>query len=226
MEGQAQHNVDLLGQLYCGIMDCVADRLDSVSDAIAQVEADPHHPHAWRHAEFAYLQTRKSVEYVALALLAAHRENGYECEKLENAYKADVIFNDLGKLNAHGFPVAVHIDAGQQADAHVVPHLVLSKRRMKRIYDDCAVHLHSGKLSDIIEQNIPPYDLPRVAGWRAELESLLAQHHVMLPHVGIVMIVWLRSPETGRARVIFGAAEGPFTIEGDPEVFNDGMGAM
>jgi hypothetical protein len=212
-----------LGGIYCGIMDVVAHRLDAIAEAIAEVEADPNHPNSWRNAEFCYLQIRKCVEYVALALLAAHRATDYECEKIENAYKADVIFNDLGKLNPHGFPNAIQIELNNQEPGqhHIVQDPVLSKRRMKRIYDGCAVHLHSGTLANIINQTVPPYDLPRVVGWRDELVSLLSQHQVMLPHVGLVMIVWLKDPDSGSSKVVFGQAEGPFLIEGDATVYND-----
>jgi hypothetical protein len=223
MVEQNSPNIDRLGQIYCGIMNVVADRLDSITEAIAEVEANPDRPENWRNAEFSYLQVRKCVEYIALAVLAAHRANEYECEKLENAYKADVIFHDLGKLNPHGFPKAIQVAANEQeAGSHNVAQCpTLSKRRLKRIYDDCAVHLHSGTLADIIDQNIPPYDLPRVTAWRDEIESLLAQHQLMLPHVGLVMLVWLRELKSGRARVVFGQADGPFQIEGDPTIFND-----
>jgi hypothetical protein len=212
-----------LGGIYCGIMDTVADRLNSITEAIAEVEANPHHVNSWRNAEFCYLQVRKCVEYVALALLAAHRTSEYECEKLGNIYKADVIFNDLGKLNPHGFPKAIQIEVNNQEPGqhHVNQCPTLSKRRMKRIYDSCAVHLHSGKLEDIINQTVPPYDLPRIVGWRDELETLLSQHRVMLPHVGLVMIVWLKEPVSGSSRVDFAQAEGPFIIEGDAAVYND-----
>ncbi|WP_309752048.1 hypothetical protein [Novosphingobium sp.] len=212
-----------LGDSYCAIMNTVADRLDAIGDAIAHIDAHPNHAENWRNAEFCYLQVRKCVEYVALAVLLAHKVNHYECEKLENAYKADVIFNDLGKLNPHGFPKAIQIGLNddQTGQHHVDQCPTLSKRRLKRIYDDCAVHLHSGTLTGIVNQTVPPYDLPRVVAWRDEIASMLSQHQVMLPHVGSVMIVWLREPSTGSARVIFGQAEGPFQIEGDPTVYND-----
>lgn len=220
---QLELNVQRLGEIYCGIMDHVSDRLNSITEALAEVEANPDHPNNWRNAEFCYLQIRKCVEYVALALLAAHRANDYECETIENAYKADVIFSDLGKLNPHGFPLAIQIELNNEAPGHhhVAPSPTLSKRRMKRIYDDCAVHLHSGRLTDIINQTIPPYDLPRVATWRNELASMLSQHQVMLPHVGLVMVVTLKGPGFGNSSVIFGQAEGPFQIEGDAAVYND-----
>ena len=216
-------NIEHLGDIYCGIMNAVADRLDSISEALAEIEANPDHPKNWRHAEFCYLQVRKCVEYAALALLAAHRANDYECEKLENEYKADVIFSDLGKLNPHGFPMAIQIGLGDEdnVDFHITQNPILSKRRMKRIYDGCAVHLHSGKLSDIINQTIPPYDLVRVSGWRTELASLLERHQVMLPHIGLVMVVWLREPDSGNSKVVFAQADGPFNIEGDAAIYND-----
>jgi hypothetical protein len=219
----AQPNIEHLGGIYCGIMDAVACRLDSIAEAIAEVEANPNHPNSWRNAEFCYLQIRKCVEYVALALLAAHRATDYECEKIENAYKADVIFNDLGKLNPHGFPNAIQIELNNQEPGqhHIVQDPVLSKRRMKRIYDGCAVHLHSGTLTNIINQTVPPYDLPRVVGWRDELVSLLSQHQVMLPQVGLVMIVWLKDADSGSSKVAFGQADGPLLIEGDDTVYND-----
>jgi hypothetical protein len=223
MADQNNPNIDHLGQIYCGIMNAVADRLDAIGEAIAEIEANPDRPENWRNAEFSYLQVRKCVEYIALAVLAAHRVNEYECEKLENEYKADVIFRDLGKLNPHGFPKGVHValNAQEVGNHHVAQCPTLSKRRLKRIYDACAVHLHSGRLADIINQNIPPYDFPRVMAWCDEIESLLAQHQVSLPHVGLVMLVWLREQESGRARVVFGQADGPFQIEGDPTIFND-----
>ncbi len=218
-------NADLehLGAVYCGIMNTVADRLDSITEALAEVEANPDHPNNWRNAEFCYLQVRKCVEYIALAILAAHRANDYECEKLENQYKADVIFSDLGKLNPHGFPTSTQIKFGddENVNFHIVQDPILSKRRMKRIYDGCAVHLHSGKLSDIIDQAIPPYDLNRVSAWGVELATLLERHNVMLPHMGLVMIVWLREPNSGVSKVIFVQADGPFKIEGDAAIYND-----
>lgn len=215
--------IELSGNIYRGIMDVVADRLDAISDAIAEVDANPEHPNNWQNAEFCYLQIRKCVEYVALALLAAHRVGDYECEKLENAYKADSIFNDLAKLNPHGFPKAIQINFNnQEPGQHHIDHApTLSKRRMKRIYDGCAVHLHSGRLTDIINQTVPPYELPRVIEWRDELVSLLGQHQVMLPHGGLVMLVWLKDSGSGSAKVIFGHADGPLLIEGDPTVYND-----
>ncbi len=222
----ANLEIERLVALYKGIMDVVALRLDAISDAVAEVEANPNHPNNWRNAEFCYLQIRKCVEYIALALLAAHRAGDYECEKLENAYKADVIFNDLANLNPHGFPKAIEIafNVAGPGQHHIDQDLVLSKRRMKRIYDDCAVHLHSGTLANIIDQTVPPYDLPRIVGWHDELLSLLGQHQVMLPHVGRVMIVWLREPESGHSRVVVGQADGPFIIEGDAAIYHDNGG--
>lgn len=219
----ANLNIQRAGEIYAGIMDVVAGRLDAITEALAEVEANPDHPNSWRNAEFCYLQIRKCVEYVALALLAAHRASDYECEKPENDYKADVIFNDLGKLNPHGFPKAIRfgLNAQEPGQHHVEQAPTLSKRRMKRIYDGCAKHLHSGTLADIVNQTVPPYDLPRVVGWRDELLSLLGEHQVMLPDVGRVMIVWLREPESGHSRVVLGEAEGPFVIEGDPTIYND-----
>jgi hypothetical protein len=216
-------NIEHLGAIYCGIMDNVAHRLDSIAEAISEVEANPNHPNNWRNAEFCYLQIRKCVEYIALALLAAHRATDYECEKLENAYKADSIFHDLGKLNQHGFPKATKMELNNQGPGQhrIDQYPTLSMRRMKRIYDDCAVHLHAGTLTNIIKQTVPPYDLPRVVAWRDELVSLLGQHQVILPHVGLVMIVWLKEPASGSSKVIFAHAEGPFQIEGDATIFND-----
>lgn len=219
----ATPNIERLGEIYCGIMNVVADRLEAIAESAAEVEANPDHSNNWRNAEFCYLQIRKCVEYVALALLAAHRANEYECESLENAYKADVIFNDLGRLNPHGFPKSVQIERNGegQGQHHVVEDPTLSKRRMKRIYDGCAAHLHSGTLANILGETVPPYDLPRVLAWREELISLLSQHQVILPHVGLVMIVWLKELESGRSRAVFGQAEGPFQIEGYPSIYND-----
>jgi hypothetical protein len=220
---QLKPNVHRLGEIYCGIMDNVSDRLHAVTESIAEVEANPNHQNNWRNAEFCYLQIRKCVEYLALAVLAVHQANDYECEKLENAYKADIIFSDLGKLNPYGFPKSIQIELNNQAPGHhhVAPSPTLSKRQMKRIYDDCAVHLHSGRLTDIINHDVPPYDLPRVAGWRNELASLLSQHQVMLPHVGLVMLVTLRQPGIGTSNAIFGIADGPFQIEGDAAIYNE-----
>lgn len=214
-----------IGSLYCGIMDEVAKRLDAIGVAIAEVEANPDHQDGWQKCEFTYLQIRKSVEYIALALLAVHQEHEYESGNLENQYKADVIFHDLGKLNPHGFPRAFQLQEAQEnnGEHHVEPTPVLSKRRIKKIYDDCAVHLHSGTLGTILRQEVPPYDLARVAGWRNELESLLAQHSIFLPHVGLAMLAWLRDQQTGKARVVFGQAEGPLQVEGDPTVYNDDL---
>jgi hypothetical protein len=216
-------NIEQLGAIYCGIMNNVADRLDSIAEAIAEIDANPNHPNNWRKAEFCYLQVRKCVEYVALALLAAHRANDYECEKLENAYKADAIFNDLGKLNPHGFPKAIQIELNKQGPGHhhIAQRPTLSKRRMKRIYESCAVHLHAGTLSNIVNQSVPPYDLPRVVAWRDELMSMLDQHQVILPHVGLVMVVRLREPDSGCSKVVIGQAEGPLRIAGDVDVYND-----
>jgi hypothetical protein len=212
-----------IGSLYCGIMDEVAKRLDAIGRAVAEVEADPEKRDAWEKCEFAYLQIRKSVEYVALALLAVHQEHEYESGNLENEYKADVIFHDLRKLNPHGFPRALQLPEAQEIDGehHLEPIPTLSKRRIKKIYDDCAVHLHSGTLGTILRQEVPPYDLVRVAGWRNELESLLSQHLIFLPHVGLAMLAHLRDEQTGKARVVFGQADGPLQVEGDPTVYND-----
>jgi hypothetical protein len=216
-------NVKQVGEIYRSIMNVVSDRLDAIAEALAEVDANPNHPNNWRNAEFCYLQIRKCIEYVALALLAAHRGNEYECEKLGNEYKADVIFHDLSKLNAHGFPQGIDIQYNNGGDGqhHIDHRATLSKRRMKRIYDGCAAHLHSGKLEDIINQTVPPYDLPRVATWRDELLTLLSHHQVMLPHVGLAMLVWLKEPETGYSRVFFVKADGPLQVEGDPAVYND-----
>lgn len=216
-------NVARVGPIYSGIMGVVSDRLDSIAESLAEVGANPNHPNNWRNADFCYLQIRKCVEYVALALLAAHRANDYECEKLENAYKADVIFHDLEKLNPHGFPKSFKIDADdpEPGQHHVSQAPTLSKRRMKRIYDDCAVHLHSGRLGDIINNTVPPYDLIRVAEWQRELVSMLGQHHVILPHVGLVMLVWMKDPVSGAPKVVFCKADGAFRIDGDAAVYND-----
>lgn len=222
-EDLASPNLDVLVSTYCAFMDAVAGRLDAVAESLAEVDANPNHPNNWRNAEFCYLQIRKCVEYVALAVLLAHQGNDYECEELENAYKADVIFNDLKKLNPHGFPEKIHVELNAQAPGHfhVSQCPTLSRRRLKRIYDGCAVHLHAGTLSNFINQKLPPYDLVRVAAWRDELASLLSQHKVMLPHVGLVMIVSLKEAKSGRARAIVGQAEGPLQIEGDTTIYND-----
>jgi hypothetical protein len=223
MATQPDLSVDRLGAIYCGIMDSVAVRLSAIADALTEVHGDAGNQRNWERCEFCYLQVRKTIEYIALALLSAHKVGRYDCEALENHYKADVIFHDLGKLNPHGFPTAVQVEpAIEDGGAHHIAEVPsLSKRRMKRIYDDCAVHLHSGTLDSILRQEIPPYDLDRVAAWRTEIETLLIQHRVVLPHRGLVMLVTLRDAQTGRAQVTFLQADGPFQVQGDPAIYND-----
>jgi hypothetical protein len=220
---QYDQEFDRLAEIYRGIMDVVADRLDAISESISEFNANPEHPHGWKNAEFCYLQVRKCVEYVALAVLIAHRAGEYECERLGDNYKADVIFNELTKLNQHGFPQPIELEHDEPEGNHqkVVQLCRFTKKRMKKIYDDCAVHLHAGRLDNLVNQKIPPYDFNKLSEWRNEIFSLLRIHKIMLPRFGLVWLVWLREAGPGTAKVLIGKAEGPFKIDGDETIYND-----
>lgn len=213
-----------IADYYIAIMRTVAERLSAIGPLVDEVKANVGHPNNWQNAELCYLIIRKCIELIANALVLVHRL--YETDEalaLEQDWKADRIFTALSKLNRYSFPHPAHMIISDGGEPHNLENkdVFISVRQMKRIYDKCAPHLHAGKLSDILNSTLVPYDLPQIMEWRDRFTDTLKEHRVILPHVGMVLFFRLRDSSSGQAGIIWGKADGPFIIKDDPNIYND-----
>lgn len=216
--------LETIANHYIAIMQTVAERLDAIGPLVDEVNANQGHPNNWQNAELCYLIIRKCIELIAIAMILVHRL--YEADEtltLEDDWKADRIFTALSKLNRYSFPHPVNMIINDDGEPHNVDdeEVSISARQMKRIYDQCARHLHAGTLSDILTGALLPFDLPQIVRWRDRLIETLEEHRIILPHIGMVLLFRLREPSSGHARVLWGKAEGPFIINNDPNVYNN-----
>lgn len=212
-----------IGGHYTAIMNTVAQRLEAIGPLVDEVSANDGHPNNWQNAELCYLTIRKCVELIAIAIVLVHKlYRTDETLALEQDWKADRIFTALSKLNPYSFPHPANIVINADGGPHSVEdnEILISVRQMKRIYESCATHLHAGKLSDILNGSLPPYDLPQIIGWRDRLVDTLREHRIIFPHIGMVLLCTLRDPSLGHASIIWGQADGPFVISNDPNIYN------
>ena len=107
--------------------------------------------------EFCYLQFRMMCELIALGCLAAHGDlKGDKKRKLDGLWAADKIINELERLHADFYPVAI-MKKRTPIGLHIEDKIPqpLTKDELLRLYYKCGDQLHRGSTKKILSQKIP-----------------------------------------------------------------------
>ncbi|MCF2513668.1 hypothetical protein LVY65_01115 [Sphingomonas sp. G124] len=204
------------GELYAAFMQEIKQRIGKVERIIVEVAHRPEGEEASYLVELAHLQIRFICELTALASLAAHNSYGIRKDLLKK-WHADIIFDELERINPHSFPVPVRATVGPDGVYQFQPakERRLSRAHLKQIYGNCGRLLHRGVLKHTLQGRERTYDLNQVAAWLKQLYGLLAEHMILLPKEQQVLMVNLIDGEGGRVQVAKAVSDGPFAVSPD-----------
>lgn len=195
-----QLHSDDIPRAYASLMTQVKERIAQANHWL-RIGGKP--PHDWNSIfliEGCYLQVRKIIETLALAVVIAHNESEtFRTKTLVKKWNAQSLFNELQKLNNTAFPVAISIESETTTKlANVVVHTknYYSKSDISRIYNVCGARLHTGTLRSMTRKPVP-YKLNEIEKWLNELQRLLNTHMIRLPNLEATLITCMATPPGG-----------------------------
>ncbi|MGY8662276.1 hypothetical protein Q3C01_07895 [Bradyrhizobium sp. UFLA05-109] len=133
--------------------------------------------------ELCFLQLRMICELIAIGCLIVHGDLSSKHADLMKSYKADWIFNTLGKLHPKFFPVALeHEDAPSTPPSWVhKKDGFLSRSELVSLYNQHAgTHLHRGSARNILKSD-RPLKFDEIRKWRDKIVGLLNRHIIVSP---------------------------------------------
>ena len=156
-------------------------------------------------AESVCLQLRKILELIALASLAANKE---EYEKHRKSFHADwnakKILASLEKANPEFYPKptrqVVDETTGTVVETVAVESGYLTKSEFKTIYNKCGAILHAHNPFSRSEQDINSF-LKKVPGWMEMIRVLLNHHQVQLVDQNQQIWVVMKAKSDGKVHV-------------------------
>jgi len=184
---------------YCSCLTEVRSRID-LADRIVAAAANINDQEVV--AEILGIQLRKSLELVALATLAAHRESYEEAYTgIESEWNAKKIFKLIARLHPDFYPTPIRF-GGLDAQGHKrfdkLTSGFLTRDQFVSIYDQLGGVLHAWN---------PHRREPRRVGqgiafkkWFSLLDKLLALHYFHLPNDDSIYVCELRCAD-GMVRV-------------------------
>ncbi|NML09185.1 hypothetical protein HHL08_03320 [Sphingobium sp. AR-3-1] len=198
----------MLPQLYAQLMEEVKERLDAVEDQSQQAQRAIGKPAGYIHCEYAYLQIRKVIELIGIAVLLAHNEiDDFRTRDFMKAWNAEALFGRLEKLSNDAFPEPAteeNIDTEKgSADLLIGDSTDTNRRKLKEIYLACSEGLHAGSLSNLIKSGGKRYDIGKFVEWKNFIVSLLNHHVILLPDRKSIMIVIMSSLPKGAVHCRF-----------------------
>lgn len=153
--------------------------------------------------EFVCLQFRKILELIALATLAANREQyGIAYRKFYEHWKAKRILNDLKKINPNFYPVPTKqiVVNGKVVETVAIKDGFLTKSDFEKIYNDCSQMLHSKNPYNKKEINIEELK-KKFMVWDNKIITLLNHHQVQLLNSNKQLWVIMNGNTDGRVHV-------------------------
>jgi hypothetical protein len=190
-------------RLYCGLMEEVKIRIDTVNFTYHNRDKLP----AGVVREICYLQFRFICETIALACLAAHSE--IKDQAVKRAYEPVKIMSRLEKLNPHFYPQPVEQRrvTDSKGPTIIAPRDInyLSKKELKELWIKAGGILHRGSMIKILrEEKFSTDDYADIFEWSEKITGLLNTHWITLVESQKGLYVSLISKETNRtAATIF-----------------------
>jgi len=151
--------------------------------------------------EFLCLQIRKILELIALASIAANKEEyARQYKKFANHWNAKRILNDIEKVNPSFYPVPgrqiIDRETGKVVEVKKLKGGYLTKDEFSDVYDKCSEVIHSsnpyGTQTDYseFEKLIPE--------WNLKITNLLNHHQIQLIDSKYQLWVLMQSKDDGR----------------------------
>lgn len=178
-------------RIYADLMQEVKDRLDTIGHLLGQFsKVEPRF--AFAQAELCFLQLRYICELVALSACVAHEPTNLS-QTILKSWNAERTFLLLDKFNEHCFPKSVRptrTDGSLHFES--VPD-TLDAKQLREIYSHCGDMLHRGPLKHLLSGKGRTYDLDKARSWALLIKRSLADHTILMPEQGTLLIVCLAS---------------------------------
>lgn len=180
--------------IYAQLMEQIKVRIQAAQESMKMGVERKDSPFAYLHAEFCYLQIRRVVELIALAVVVAHNEEEeFRINGLVGNWNADRIFGELEKLSPLAFPKPFKVNNGAAVDDVVIQDRgYLTKQSMMKIYHECGKLLHVGSLKELTKAR-RHYDVGEISKWLNRFIRFLDAHVVTLPNMRAMLIVQMAS---------------------------------
>jgi hypothetical protein len=193
----SQHDNYDLG-VYCGCLQSAKLRLQLAEKVtLGQIEIDEETV----DAEFALLQIRKSLELVAFASIAAHKDiYAREYADFATHWNAKKLLPRLAKLHPDFYPNPIRIERTGPNRVHLT-HMSgheLTQDEFVALYDICSKALHEWN-PYLTQPRILDTQRP-ISEWLKRIHNLLELHAVTLLGSKTVWIVEFNNPDTGTVR--------------------------
>lgn len=193
---------DMLPQLYAGLMREVKVRLDAVNEHAEAGKIAAGSTSGFLHCEFCYLQLRRTIEVIGLAVLLAHNEiDDFRSKNFMKEWNAETLFKMLEKLSDDAFPEPAESksidETAGTADLLIGNKAKENRETLKKIYTDCSNQMHAGSLRNFLKSGGKRYNVQQIQNWRSFIIRLLNMHVILLPDRRNIMIVIMASLPDG-----------------------------
>lgn len=182
---------------YCDCMEEVKRRTHTIT---TMLDGSWSTPYKATNVEFGCLQLRKTLELIALASIAANKEEyARQRAKFDSDWHAERIIRDLEKVNPNFYPKPT-IQIADEATGKVVETIdreedYLTKDLFAEVYSRCSEVLHATN----------PYDKQADYGvgallpnWNQKIVNLLNHHQIQLIDQDYQLWVLMNSKDDGR----------------------------
>lgn len=190
-------------KLYCGCMEDIKRRLKLIR-AVASGQVDLG-MQQFNH-ELIAINLRKSLEQIAFSSLVAQKDIYAAVDaKYSSRWRAKDLLNEIRKLHADFYPMAMEFATGQALQPRkVADHL--TEADFVFLYDQMSHLIHAP--NPFAGHRTINLSRP-IAEWVARIEALLGVHTVRLAASADVWIVVMSDPATGHVRAVGATPLGP-----------------
>lgn len=166
-------------------------------------------------AEFLALQLRLIFESIILSSLAAHSEIFEKTsEKLRKEYKVNNIMSELERHNCYFFPLPVIYDNNDNLEVKLIAghNGSLTQELLKMAHGKTGHVLHVPNPYKSNTMNYRAY-IDEAEDYLIKCAKLLSFHGIMLHSLDELVLVEMKSPKSGKPRIVGAKAIGELTIK-------------
>lgn len=155
------------------------------------------------NTEFLCLQIRKILEHIALASIAANKEEyAKQYNKFFKHWNAKRILKDLEKINPSFYPVPgsqiIDPDTGRPIGLNILTNGFLTKEEFPSVYNKCSEIIHSSNPYGFI---ISYEDFDKlIPEWTKKIKRLLSHHQIQLIDNQYQLWVLMESKDDGKVK--------------------------
>jgi hypothetical protein len=151
--------------------------------------------------EFICLQLRKILELIALASIAANKEEyAKQYKKFADHWNAKRILQDIEKINPMFYPIPgkqiIDESTGKVVEVKKIENGYLTKEEFPEVYDKCSQLIHSSNPYGT-QVNLEEYDT-LVTEWNDKIIKLLNHHQIQLIDSQLQLWVLMQSKDDGK----------------------------